>query len=178
MPFSHNLDTAIASKQYLLYEPAMTSINGYEETYPEEIEDFCLVCGYVSAMACILPTNLVQPQEVWYFLEIDRVVPLKDFTSLVPFQSSKPEMLRLKDFFEWTNTRYHPYYIAYNSWHSFSFNVESAWGVDLLIYERDREFILVYINEWDRVEDKAIVTNYQLNKTESEMIRQFVPKFN
>ena len=54
LEYSKDIDIAIAEFRYLLYKPALSSLNGYEKQYAKEINDFYLVDATICELACLL----------------------------------------------------------------------------------------------------------------------------
>lgn len=72
----NDLNLLVEKKYYFLFQPALSSINGYDKDYAQEIEDFFIV------NASIKKTNQ-HKQKILCLISINEVVNLKNFYLLV-----------------------------------------------------------------------------------------------
>ena len=161
----NDLNLLVNQQYYFLFQPGLSSINGYDEEYAQEIENFFVVKATIKKQ---IKKQSYPSYKIWCSLEINEVVNLKDFNLLVKPQITNPEQFTLKEYLEY-NLRFR--YFRYQNWVTVYFTQQS-WWINFILKDAENELTLAYFYEDYCSTEQALITNYILNNKEYRLINQ------
>ena len=122
--YRYNQNFRVDRDYYFLFQPVWSSIEGYDEEYPDDIEKSFIVNATIK-------NQDVRGSESWCAISINRAIRLRDWQFLVKEQTIRPDIFDLQSF----ECKSYPAYFRYKYWLNIYLYLNQECMVHFIIYD-------------------------------------------
>jgi hypothetical protein len=152
-----------ASRQNILFTPALSSLNGLDDSLSEI--DNCFVTDCDLELLEPAPSEFPNQKYFWCKASIQSLFNISEFRNHIAATNF--------DFYDY-GIRHTSGLFRYKSWLYLSINIEGDLGARFLFLKESEKLTLVYAHEWLFSDYKACITNCEVIGKQRELVNRWI----